>query len=684
MSPCTAFCTSLDTLSLDVNTPLSRRELLQQLPLTENHDEWYLGIWSELQQRKDCIICQLVVDAIVECVQQTRHEAVDPEQPVNVLLFPDEVSFRLSFPSPLSARLIFISADESHAQAPDMARLIPREGVEISRIKRWLLTCTENHQGCSWRDGTAQCEPKASTRHNKSNSHHADESDEDPSLHQAFKSSFSRRFNEASTSNFRVIDIERGCIRPVPLDVRYIALSYVWGQSPMIKLQKANFAMLTREGVLNGIRRQLPNTIIDTIDLLRCLGERYLWVDGLCLIQDDVDDVSLGISMMNSIYHGSYFTVVAASGHDANSGLRGLREGCQHVERDQPIVELASGLRLTINHSIDWHLSHSIYNERGWTLQELVLPVRTLIFVDDQVYFRCREANWSEATWADQWIHWLDADDSNISRLPDPVEGFLPSCWAYQKLCEDFSRRKLRNDQDAMCALRGITRPMAAGMETCLVEGLPAYYLDHFILFVSTSGSMRRRTSFASFSWAGWDGPKMWPRENFEWPEDTTDGTVENKRQTEHIIRYFKHNRLVNWTSVNRDADTENLTSWRSRPSLLVKLMEQHSQLFDQSARDLSKRLDGTMFFGNIRNSMDIPDWESRSVERNGEIRVIPGANMHKTKGLPIFSIKALDLANSQAEFDKLLDRMTDPYARLAMHNWIACRDIRKSYCTHC
>jgi len=47
---------------------------------------------------------------------------------------------------------------------------------------------------------------------------------------------------------------------------------------------------------------------------------------------------------------------------------------------------------------------------------------------------------------------------------------------------------------------------------------------------------MRWRDRIASFSWAGWDGEKMWPRENFYYPKDGTDGTVRNARETENIF----------------------------------------------------------------------------------------------------------------------------------------------------
>ena len=63
------------------------------------------------------------------------------------------------------------------------------------------------------------------------------------------------------------------------------------------------------------------------MDLVRQLGERYLWVDALCLIQDDAIDVQLGATVMDCIYGRATFTVAAAGGTNAGSGLDTFRPG---------------------------------------------------------------------------------------------------------------------------------------------------------------------------------------------------------------------------------------------------------------------------------------------------------------------------------------------------------------------
>lgn len=636
-STCTELCTRLSGLQLRNGKLPSHDNLTRQLALGGEDSEddqtaWPLGTLGELQKRTRCGFCQLVVRAISDSVEPSGSNL---EQPVHVLVFPEEQSFRLSYPSRLGTRLAFVAEGEGQAGGPDSARLVRGSEIQVPLIRHWLDKCHEGHEECS-----LYTPEQPAAKHD--------------------------RFKEGATSNFRVIDLQLGCITRAALDIGYVSLSYVWGQLPMFKLTKDNLHRLTREGCLEEIRLELPRTINDAIDLVLALGERYLWVDALCLVQDDEDDVSVGVELMNSVYQGSLFTIVAATGSDADAGLPGLPRTPRIVSR--ATMAVTPDLKMTVLHSIDWHLARSVYNQRGWTLQELVLPRKTLIFTDNQVFFRCQEANWGEDSWSDLQLHWLDADDSNLIRVPDPNSGFLPCFWSYQKLCEEYSRRTLRNDGDALRAVAGILRPLAAGMETVLVEGLPAYYLDMFLLFISADGQMRRRKEFASFSWAGWDGSIMWPRENYYWYDSEGRRTWD----TAHIVKWLRHKRLVVWGALDSSNFLDHLsTSPWDAPSKLGLLMQEHPHVFGLAADHDPDRqtydINSTRgYISGSGSSGSIPDWDEPDDE----------AEKAKLGPLKGFSIEGFDLANSQVEFDRLVARLESPLGKLTLSNWLAMRRI--------
>ena len=54
--------------------------------------------------------------------------------------------------------------------------------------------------------------------------------------------------------------------------------------------------------------------------LARMIGERYLWVDALCLVQDDEPEMQKATDRMDEIYQGAVFTIVAAIGKDVTVG----------------------------------------------------------------------------------------------------------------------------------------------------------------------------------------------------------------------------------------------------------------------------------------------------------------------------------------------------------------------------
>lgn len=68
----------------------------------------------------------------------------------------------------------------------------------------------------------------------------------------------------------------------------------------------------------------IPRTILHAIQLTELLGERYLWCDALCVLQDD-ENKHIELANMASIYVNASLTIIAANSDNANHGLPGLR-----------------------------------------------------------------------------------------------------------------------------------------------------------------------------------------------------------------------------------------------------------------------------------------------------------------------------------------------------------------------
>ena len=67
-------------------------------------------------------------------------------------------------------------------------------------------------------------------------------------------------------------------------------------------------------GYENDIPLQLlPRTIYDALVVTQGIGLRYLWVDAMCIIQDDGDDTAEQIGQMYAVYRSAYVTISAAT-----------------------------------------------------------------------------------------------------------------------------------------------------------------------------------------------------------------------------------------------------------------------------------------------------------------------------------------------------------------------------------
>lgn len=97
----------------------------------------------------------------------------------------------------------------------------------------------------------------------------------------------------------------------------YSALSYSWGGEQPCKTTKAN---LVKRRITISVER-LPKTIQDAIKVTRELDLSYLWVDSMCIVQDDREDKNQEMPHMSEIYKNAFVTISASSAARCNDGF---------------------------------------------------------------------------------------------------------------------------------------------------------------------------------------------------------------------------------------------------------------------------------------------------------------------------------------------------------------------------
>ncbi|KAJ4288000.1 hypothetical protein N0V90_012016 [Kalmusia sp. IMI 367209] len=101
----------------------------------------------------------------------------------------------------------------------------------------------------------------------------------------------------------------------------YIALSYCWGGPQQYATTRSSVDDYYKQLPFDS----MPATIKDAIQVTRECGYRYLWVDALCIIQDDPEDLKRELPRMRMIYENADMTISAACAATATDGFLATR-----------------------------------------------------------------------------------------------------------------------------------------------------------------------------------------------------------------------------------------------------------------------------------------------------------------------------------------------------------------------
>jgi hypothetical protein len=314
--------------------------------------------------------------------------------------------------------------------------------------------------------------------------------------------------DEIDALTMRVIYIERLYIVGLPEDSNYVVLSYVWGETEQLRLLQENYGELTQAFGLRSLIDRLPRTIADAMGLVGRLSKRFLWVDSLCIIQDDPADLAVQIQQMNVIYGCAALTIVAAAGSNSNAGLPSLNPNSR---KSFIIDEEIQGVRLiTSLPDFAQSINNSTWESRGWTMQEKILSKRLLIFTEYQVFYHCNSATWCEdAIWEseDPYIQLqsrLGTLSPHLVRCALPHRSFT-GVRKYSHLVTSYHDRQLSYESDALNAFTGVLTALGKELKTSFIWGLPESAFDDTLLWRSPIQMANlRREQFPSWTWLGW------------------------------------------------------------------------------------------------------------------------------------------------------------------------------------
>lgn len=168
---------------------------------------------------------------------------------------------------------------------------------------------------------------------------------------------------------------------------KYVALSHCWGGKLHLRTTKDTLEKHQKYIPCSGLSETIRNAAWVTKDL----GIDYLWIDSLCIIQEDVADFHRESRQMSSVYQNSYLTIAATGAIDGTQGLflRSTQAGyiaalCNAEEPEQ------GHMYFNTSFSPAESIFEAPLNKRAWVLQEHLFARRTLHFASNQLYWECR------------------------------------------------------------------------------------------------------------------------------------------------------------------------------------------------------------------------------------------------------------------------------------------------------
>lgn len=320
-------------------------------------------------------------------------------------------------------------------------------------------------------------------------------------------------------------------------DARYIALSYTWGEETrlsgghgvpakskvmaekLFRTTKKNIhALEVKDGIRHALEQNMPKAIQNAIYLTQNLGYRYLWVDSLCITQDDLLSWELNAEVMDVVYGNAEFTICAADGDSAEVGLKALfpPEDSRYTRHAEEFVvdyqlEGQKRLQLLLSWPSESYIEQSRWNRRAWTFQERMLSRRCIIFVAGRMYFQCRSTTMSEDIYSEAdvagWsVELYGAPARTLQRLEtDPVS-------VYKKCLGMYTQRKLSYEKDVLAAFSGIANIIhsSLGPNCEPIFGLPNSHFDWALLWEPEERpEVRQEGRFPTWSWCGWRGKRI-------------------------------------------------------------------------------------------------------------------------------------------------------------------------------
>ncbi|KAL8867425.1 MAG: hypothetical protein Q9174_005675 [Haloplaca sp. 1 TL-2023] len=298
--------------------------------------------------------------------------------------------------------------------------------------------------------------------------------------------------------------------------VQYLTLSHRWGGASVMRATKATYIAMRSKIEI----QDLPRTFQDAMNITRRLGYRYLWIDSLCIIQDDPEDWEVEWKRMADIYSNSTLTIAALWGHDSHAGCfverRPLATQDCHIGNWRGSGLFVRPEVYTRGSELELVKPKPLL-ERAWVLQERLLSPRILYYGPWELHWECQKMESNETRFKDG-VHWQlnnlksrfgslckQSEDVGQERRLTPYarEDFKAIGQLWDRIRRSYWESSLTYHSDSLAAISGIISALrsAIGMRFTYGMWMDAISID-LLWSVTNPDVTSRALMFPTWSWA--------------------------------------------------------------------------------------------------------------------------------------------------------------------------------------
>lgn len=318
-----------------------------------------------------------------------------------------------------------------------------------------------------------------------------------------------------------LVDVKQRCVvrgdDPAVGSSPFVALSYRRETEPSVGVVPESMLGLQRPGILDdeGASGWVSPLVRHAMYLTTVLGERYLWVDTLCIVHGDTATAEQ-LGLMGAIYASAMVVIIVADG-DTQNGIAGLQEIQESLPRksQQCLIPFGDDETIVARTNSPFSLIHGgPYHERGWTFQEHKMASRKLFFKDGLAHWECQRSLWHE-----DLVQGVELDKYIEPRLREILAGF-PMLGSLSNMIGNYNDLELRYEEDALPGIMGLLSVLSRSFTGGFLYGIPENFFDralgwrpfwpHTVLTRRKPSERPSHLKFASglpsWSWIGWKG----------------------------------------------------------------------------------------------------------------------------------------------------------------------------------